>query len=169
MRGSRSGAFNYSRRTIPPLVSFGDYIYEYLFASPFSFLARCFHRSAVSNPPNPLRSRVFLALSDVSARDFSVKSRGKNVMWSVKLVEPAVVKFPKLFAGMSLYHCGQVRKLSGKVHLIAFVFVDKQIKLYLRKSIKSNSYLLLNRVLRLVCRTTQKKTMLYLYFCKVFS
>lgn len=40
MRGSRSGAFNYSRRTIPPLVSFGDYIYEYLFVSPRSHSTR---------------------------------------------------------------------------------------------------------------------------------
>jgi len=84
------------------------------------------------------------------------------------VVEPAVVKFPKLFAGMSLYHCGQVRKLSGKVHLIAFVFVDKQIKLYLRKSIKSNSYLLLNQVLRLVCRTIQKKNNAICIFVKYF-
>ena len=30
---SSSGAFNYSLRTIPPLVSFGDYISEYLFAA----------------------------------------------------------------------------------------------------------------------------------------
>lgn len=37
---SSSGAFNYSLRTIPPLVSFGDYISEYLFASPFPFHAR---------------------------------------------------------------------------------------------------------------------------------
>lgn len=71
MRGSRSGAFNYSRRTIPPLVSSGDYIYEYLFASPFH--ARYFHRSAVSIRPTPLLSlstapRSFWSLGDPFVR-----------------------------------------------------------------------------------------------------
>lgn len=90
MRDSRSGAFNYSRRTIPPLVSFGDYIYEYLFASPFPFHARCFHRSAVSIPPNSLRcsrSRHCFSLVLKSRRSFR-KSRGKSATrWSVELVE----------------------------------------------------------------------------------
>lgn len=51
---SSSGAFNYSLRTIPPLVSFGDYISEYLFAASRSrrrptplFL---FHRSLAIYP-----------------------------------------------------------------------------------------------------------------------
>lgn len=50
----RSGAFNYSLRTISPLVSFGDYISEYLFASPFPLHTRGFHRSVVSihSPPS---------------------------------------------------------------------------------------------------------------------
>lgn len=61
-------------------------------------------------------------------------------MWSVELVESAIVKFPALLAGMS-YHYGQVRRLFGKVHLIATV---QLIKLYSRKNSESNSYLLLN-------------------------
>lgn len=136
MRGSRSGAFNYSRRTIPPLVSFGDYIYEYLFASPFH--ARYFHRSAVSIRPTPLSALALVLALDRSAlllksrRSFR-KSRGKSAVWSVELVEPATVKFPELLVGMRLYHCEQVRRLSGKVHLIATA-----IKLFKKKNNRSN-------------------------------
>lgn len=58
-------------------------------------------------------------------------------MWSVELVEPAAVKFPELLAGMRLYHCEQVRRLSGEAHLIAAVFV-LMIRLYLRKNSENN-------------------------------
>lgn len=126
MRGSRSGAFNYSRRTIPPLVSFGDYIYEYLFASPFH--ARHFHRFAVSIRPTPFAA-LALDRSLLKSRRSFRKSRGKSATWSVELVELATVKFPELLVGMWLYHCEQVRRLSGKTHLIT----AQTTKSYLRK------------------------------------
>lgn len=107
---------------------------------PFPFHARCFHRSAISIRPTPFAAPAlaldcsWLVLK--SRRSFR-KSRGKNAMWSVELVEPAAVKFPELLAGMRLYHCEQVCRLSGKTHLITAVFV-KMIKFYLRKNSESN-------------------------------
>lgn len=54
---SSSGAFNYSRRTIPPLVSFGDYISEYLFPAlpfpPLPHLQPSSFSSSNHTPPSP--------------------------------------------------------------------------------------------------------------------
>lgn len=81
MRGSRSGAFNYSRRTIPPLVSFGDYIYGYLFAFPHPFHARCFHRSAAYlSVPTPFAALALKSLDETrKERDVAGRARCREV------------------------------------------------------------------------------------------
>lgn len=79
---SSSGAFNYSLRTIPPLVSFGDYISEYLFAASRSrrptplFL---FHRSLAIYPLllipfSPLRAAPLHSLPTAAATAVSSSS-----------------------------------------------------------------------------------------------
>lgn len=56
---SSSGAFNYSLRTIPPLVSFADYISEYLFAA-----------ASRSSHPTPLPALPYLSAHPLSTPPF---------------------------------------------------------------------------------------------------